>query len=63
MLLFAAWTVLYHLGLLIRPPTWALLAAWTAVAATALWAGGRLRRRPGGLGALPGAAGVPLRTD
>ncbi|NVI89774.1 hypothetical protein, partial [Actinomadura sp. BRA 177] len=26
--LFAAWTLIYHLGLLIRPPTSALLVVW-----------------------------------
>ncbi|MGH3241189.1 MAG: DUF6077 domain-containing protein, partial [Spirillospora sp.] len=29
-LLFAAWTVVYHLGLLFHPPTWALLLVWAA---------------------------------
>ncbi|WP_192809194.1 hypothetical protein, partial [Actinomadura montaniterrae] len=27
-LAFAVWTVVYHLGLLLRPPTWALVACW-----------------------------------
>ncbi|WP_242910098.1 DUF6077 domain-containing protein [Actinomadura terrae] len=31
--LFAAWTVLYHLGLLLDPPTTALLVAWLVAAA------------------------------
>ncbi|WP_067471465.1 DUF6077 domain-containing protein [Actinomadura hibisca] len=34
-LAFALWTLVYHLGLLLEPPTWALLAGW-AVAAAAL---------------------------
>ncbi|GAA4225751.1 hypothetical protein GCM10022254_08350 [Actinomadura meridiana] len=38
-LLFAAWTVIYHLGLLIRPPTYVLLLVWLAgaVAVAALY--------------------------
>ncbi|WP_344279706.1 DUF6077 domain-containing protein [Actinomadura napierensis] len=32
-LLFALWTLVYHLGLLIRPPTWVLLACWLGAAA------------------------------
>ncbi|MDL4817130.1 DUF6077 domain-containing protein [Actinomadura opuntiae] len=32
-LLFAVWTVVYHLGLLVRPPTWVLLACWLGAAA------------------------------
>ncbi|TDE32858.1 DUF6077 domain-containing protein [Actinomadura sp. 6K520] len=41
--LFAAWTVVYHLGLLLRSPTWALLLAWLAAAGAlaALYATGR----------------------
>ncbi|TDC65938.1 hypothetical protein E1200_17565 [Actinomadura sp. GC306] len=42
-LLFAAWTAVYHAGLLLRLPTWALLLAWlTAAGALAgAWAAGR----------------------
>ncbi|TDC91784.1 hypothetical protein, partial [Actinomadura sp. 7K507] len=32
-LLFAAWTVVYHLGLLLHPPTWVLLLGWLAASA------------------------------
>ncbi|GAA0592804.1 hypothetical protein GCM10009546_64000 [Actinomadura livida] len=41
--LFAAWTAVYHAGLLLRAPTWALLLAWLAAAGalTALYAAGR----------------------
>ncbi|MBD2892640.1 hypothetical protein amrb99_15500 [Actinomadura sp. RB99] len=48
-LLFAVWTVVYHLGLLLRPPTWALLACWlgASAAGAAAWA---LRRRRDGRG-------------
>ncbi|MGI5330096.1 DUF6077 domain-containing protein [Actinomadura nitritigenes] len=49
-LLFAVWTVVYHLGLLLRPPTWALLACWLGVsaAAAAAWSLRRRRDGPGG---------------
>ncbi|MFC6886033.1 MULTISPECIES: DUF6077 domain-containing protein [Actinomadura] len=46
---FAAWTVIYDVGLLLRPPTWTMLVAWLAATAAigALWArgvpSGRLR--------------------
>jgi len=42
---FAVWTVIYHLGLLIRPPTAAMLAVWPlgAGALAALYAAGRGR--------------------
>ncbi|MWA05294.1 hypothetical protein F8568_043645 [Actinomadura sp. LD22] len=51
-LLFAVWTVVYHAGLLLRPPTWALLACWLGLsaAAAAAWA---LRGRGDGPGAGP----------
>ncbi|TDB82588.1 hypothetical protein E1264_31165, partial [Actinomadura sp. KC216] len=53
-LLFAAWTAVYHLGLLFRPPTSVLLAVWLAgaVAIGALcavrrgWWAGRPWREP-----------------
>jgi hypothetical protein len=47
-LLFAVWTVVYHLGLLLRPPTWALVACWlgASAAAAAAWALRRRRDRP-----------------
>ncbi|TMQ81364.1 hypothetical protein ETD83_41495, partial [Actinomadura soli] len=32
-LLFAVWTAVYHLGLLVRPPTSVLLLVWLACAA------------------------------
>ncbi|QKG18550.1 DUF6077 domain-containing protein [Actinomadura verrucosospora] len=51
-LLFAVWTVVYHAGLVLRPPTWALLACWAAVSAAiaAAWA---LRGRRDGRGGRP----------
>ncbi|TDB95742.1 DUF6077 domain-containing protein [Actinomadura sp. 7K534] len=51
--LFAAWTAVYHAGLLLRAPTWALLLAWLAAAGALAalcaagrewWDGGPLRR-------------------
>ncbi|MFI6519275.1 DUF6077 domain-containing protein [Spirillospora sp. NPDC050679] len=60
-LAFALWTLVYHLGLLLKPPTWALLAGWAAAAAalTGLY----LYLRPEGAPRpreLPGrVAGVP----
>ncbi|MFI0352194.1 DUF6077 domain-containing protein [Actinomadura sp. 9N407] len=55
---FAIWTLVYHLGLLIRPPSWALLAMWAAAsgAAAAVYA---WRKRPGGGGALWDDPAVP----
>lgn len=48
LLLLAGWTLVYHLGLLFRPPTWTLLAVWLALAAVcaALLARGALKDRP-----------------
>ncbi|MFF5262314.1 DUF6077 domain-containing protein [Actinomadura viridis] len=61
---FATWTLVYHLGLLVRPPTWVLLAAWAAVlAALAAGFGWRARAagpRAGGARAL--WADPPVRT-
>ncbi|GGV28216.1 hypothetical protein GCM10010182_58970 [Actinomadura cremea] len=50
-LAFAAWTVIYHLCLLLEPPTWVMLLGWTAVSAAGItvW----FRRR----------AGLPLWDD
>ncbi|MEV5830433.1 DUF6077 domain-containing protein [Spirillospora sp. NPDC052242] len=44
-LAFAAWTVIYHVCLLLQPPTWVMLACWAAVSAAgiAVWF-----RRPAG---------------
>ncbi|WP_433323698.1 DUF6077 domain-containing protein [Spirillospora sp. CA-294931] len=42
---FALWTLIYHLGLVLKPPTWGLLAGW--VVATLLIAVVFLRKRPG----------------
>lgn len=56
-LLLAAWTVIYHAGLLLHPPTWALLLAWLATAAAigalyrvrrGWWGGGPLWRERSG---------------
>lgn len=60
-LLFAAWTVVYHVGLLLEPPTGALLLVWlagavaigAAYAARRRWWGGPLWREPSGPPAEP----------
>ncbi|MBO2453313.1 hypothetical protein J4573_39890 [Actinomadura barringtoniae] len=55
LLAFAAWTVIYHLGLLLRPPTWILLDFWFAamVVILALYVWRRVT----------GARSAPLWTD
>ncbi|WP_344587008.1 DUF6077 domain-containing protein [Actinomadura vinacea] len=57
---FALWTLVYHAGLLVRPPTWVLLAVW-AVATAAAGAGYVLwRRSRAGRGAVDaGGTGAP----
>ncbi|MFI0481104.1 DUF6077 domain-containing protein [Actinomadura sp. 9N215] len=66
-LLFAAWTAVYHLGLLLHPPTWALLLMWLAGAVVigALyaarrdwWAGTPWREPSGPLAARASGMGV-----
>ncbi|MBG6089261.1 DUF6077 domain-containing protein [Actinomadura viridis] len=60
---FAAWTLIYHLGLLVRPPTWVLLAAWAAVlAALAAGFGWRARAAAGTGGARSLWGDPPART-
>ncbi|MCW2902011.1 MAG: hypothetical protein JWO67_4276 [Streptosporangiaceae bacterium] len=63
-LLFAAWTLIYHVGLLLRPPTIALLCAWAGAAAliVALYVRHRsgVRRDPADGGAPPPADGGSL---
>jgi hypothetical protein len=56
-LAFAAWTVVYHAGLLVRPSTTVLLAGWLAV--MVVTAAGLLRRRAGGRAPAPGPAAAP----
>jgi hypothetical protein len=56
LLAFAVWTVVYHAGLLIRPPTSVLLAGWLVI--MAVGAAVRLRRRTGGRAAGERSAGA-----
>ncbi|OLT36118.1 hypothetical protein BJF79_31500 [Actinomadura sp. CNU-125] len=37
-LAFAAWTVIYHVCLLLQPPTWVMLACWAVVSAAGITA-------------------------
>jgi hypothetical protein len=50
---FAGWTVVYHAGLLLRPPTGVLVAGWLLI--TAVLAAGWVRRWTGGRSASPEA--------